>query len=73
MHLLIATFLPIVVSAINTMAAPAHDDDLSDEELLEMADADGWQDCKQKASVRQPISWVFRDGHFKKQAKGREV
>jgi len=46
---------------------------VSDNELSDTVDADGWQDYKWHVSIWQPVSWVFQDGYFKKQAKGSNI
>jgi len=37
-----------------------------------MTDTDGWFDVGRKVTTRRPQSWVFQEGHFKLQAKGKE-
>ncbi|KXS17301.1 hypothetical protein M427DRAFT_30452 [Gonapodya prolifera JEL478] len=53
--------------------APSPTINVSDSELSDTINADGWRDCKPRVSTHRPASWVFRDDHFKKQAKGKQT
>ena len=61
------------MATIPPLLAPSDLGHASDEDLSDSVNAGGWQDLKRRASVQRPLSWVFHDGHFKKQAKGMVV